>query len=99
MSSDDQDFSDKSFQDAWKEAAKRKPVAPSVADARVVANALERIEIARRDLAQVYATAEGGTTLEHEVGESLTKLRVAAKRLRLALGNVAQMRMDMETPA
>lgn len=87
---------DMSFEDAWKRAASRKPEAPSAKDAKVVSDALDRIEIARRDLAQIYASADGGTTVEVEVGNALVKLRVAAKALRTALGNVAQMRLDLD---
>src|SRR5260221_11361609 len=96
MKDGDGDLNDKSFDEAWREAAARKPVAPTAADARVVANALERMEVARRDLAQLYATAEGGTPLEHETGEVLTKVRAAIKRAREALGELAQMRMKMD---
>lgn len=64
--------------------------------ARTVGRTLESIESSRRDLAQLYAVAEGGTTLEHEVGECLTKLRAAAKRIREAYGELAQMELPLE---
>jgi hypothetical protein len=87
---------DQSFMDAFRASQQRKTTTLSAQQTQVVSDALQRIEIVRRDLAGLYADAEGGTILEHEVGECLTKVRGATKRLREALGNVAQMRLDMD---
>lgn len=63
---------------------------------KAVARVHENVENGRRDLAELYALAEGGTTLEHEIGECLTKIRAAAKRLREAIGELAQQELPLE---
>lgn len=63
---------------------------------RAVARVHESVESGRRDLAELYAHAEGGTPLEHEIGECLTKIRAAAKRLREAIGELAQQELPLE---
>lgn len=75
------------------------PLSPALSGeqiARTVAGVHESIERARRDLALLYAQAEGGSTLEHEVGECLTKVRAASKRTREAIGELAQIELPLE---
>lgn len=86
---------DLTFEQAWKKHQEEPAATPSAQQTRIVSAALNRIEISRRDLAALYAEAEGGTIVEIEVGNALVKLRVAAQALRKALGNVAQMRLNL----
>lgn len=64
--------------------------------AKTVARIYENVERARFELATLYAQAEGGSTLEHEVGECLTKVRAASKRTREAIGKLAQIELPLE---
>lgn len=57
---------------------------------RPVNNAIETVEETRQSLAMVYVQAEGGSVVEHEVGECLTQVRKALVRMRKALGELAQ---------
>lgn len=63
---------------------------------KVVAQVLESTEHNRRDLAILYANTEGGSTIEHEVGECLTQIRKASVRLRKAIGELAQQQLPLE---
>lgn len=44
----------------------------------------------------LYAGAEGGSTLEHEVGECLTLVRKALVRMRKAIGELAQQQLPLD---
>ena len=63
---------------------------------KVVTRVHDNIETSRRDLALLYANAEGGSVVEHAVGECLTKVRAALAQLRKAIGEVAQERLPLE---
>ena len=63
---------------------------------RIVHGATEAIEEQRHDLALLYAAADGGSAVEHEVGECLTLVRKALARLRKAQGELAQIRLPLD---
>jgi len=75
-----------------------KPVAVTTrADAvETVERSIKLGEQIRRDLASTYAFALGGSTEEQELGECLTKMRQALKRLREAFGELAQRELPLE---
>jgi hypothetical protein len=60
-----------------------------------VKRGIDQMEEVRLDLAAIYARAEGGTVIEQELGECLTKIRAALARSRKALGEVAQLPLGM----
>lgn len=57
---------------------------------------LDRLEEMRKDLARGYgAVPAKDIVMEYEVGESLTVVRKAIKRIREALGKVSQLQLPM----
>lgn len=54
------------------------------------------IERCRKDLALVYGRVTGGTPVEHEIGECLTLVRKAEKRLLEAYTELAQQELPLE---
>ena len=72
------------------------PLATGEHATKVVSRVTEQTEQTRRDLALLYAAAEGGSTIEHEVGECLTHERKALVRMRKAVGELAQQELPLD---
>lgn len=63
---------------------------------KTIHHAIDALEAERQDLAHLYARAEGGSVVEHEIGECLTQVRKSLVRLRKAYGELAQMSLPLD---
>jgi hypothetical protein len=64
----------------------------------LLAAELRTLDGMRARIAHAYAFAPGDSSIEHELGESLTVVRKALKRMREAWSELAQMQLPMEAP-
>lgn len=82
-------------------SALRPAAATKAADLRIEAcetvdHVTRLIERCRKDVAFTYARCVGGSPVEHEIGECLTLIRKAEKRLLEAYTELAQQELPLE---
>lgn len=61
-----------------------------------VENALEGVEVERKEIARAYAGAPAHSDIEHALGESLTYIRKAIEKLTKARNELMQRELGLE---
>lgn len=70
---------------------------PEAEAVKIINTVVGGLDFHRKTLARFYAEkADGGTTVEHEVGECITLIRKALVRVRKAQGELAQMSLPLD---